>query len=165
MCIQNINITGTLFKKVVYETDYKSFERPFDVITAKISNSVSYIEDFAIVLNFCLMGTNNPNNKETNIVNRRDKLDVLIRLSKVSKYTEKQLSIDLAEFTLDIKDDSDLIISRACVDYITLRKVFTVSRIDLNSVAGLGDYVFKILVKTPEQNNWNVQSYIPLRIQ
>lgn len=164
MCIKNINITGTFFKKIVYENGFKSFEMPFDTIIAKTINNTTYIEDFSIILNYCLMGTNNEENKGSNIINQKGKLYNLLRLSKVSKDEEKQLSVDLAEFVIDL-NDPDLYISHACVDYVTLRKSFSVSQITLDNTLGLGEYVLKILIKTNENDMWNVQSYIPLRIE
>ena len=164
MCMTNINITGTFFKKVTYGSGFKSFEIPFDTIVAKTTNNTTYIDDFSIVLNYCLLATNNEENKKDNIVNQKGKLYNLLRLSKVSKDEDKQLSIDLAEFLIDL-NDPDLYISHACVDYVTLRKVFSVSQITLDNTAGLGEYVLKILIKTDENDIWNVQSYIPLRIE
>lgn len=164
MCVKNINITGTFFKKVTYENGFKSFEMPFDTIVAKTTNNTTYIDNFSIVINYCLMATNSKENKQNNIINQKGKLYNLLRLSKVSKDESKQLSIDLAEFVIDL-NDSDLYISHACVDYVTLRKVFSVSQIILDNTLGLGEYVLKILVKTDENDMWNVQSYIPLRIE
>ena len=164
MCMRNVNITGTFFKKVTYENGFKSFEMPFDTIVAKTTNNATYIEDFSIVLNYSLMATNNDEHKQDNIINQKGKLYNLLRLSKVSKDEEKQLSVDLAEFVIDL-NDPDLYISHACVDYVTLRKAFSVSQITLDSTLGLGEYVLKILVKTNEEDMWNVQSYVPLRIE
>ena len=164
MCVKNINVTGTLFKEVNYENGHKSFEMPFDPIVAKVSNNCSYIENFSIVLNFCLMGTNKDENKNQNVVNQKGVLHVLLRLAKVSKDVEKQLYSDITEFELNLNDEN-MYISHACVDYVTIRRIFSISQITLDARAGLGEYVFKVLVKTNPEDNWNVQSYIPFRIE
>lgn len=164
MCMKNINITGTLFKKITLENDFQSFEMPFDTIVAKTNNNTLYIDDFSIVLNYCLMGTNKTENLSSNIVNQKGKLYTLLRLSKVSRDESKQLSVDLSEFVIDLSDPN-LYISHACVDYVTFRKIFSVTQINLDKRAGLGEYVLKILVRTDENDMWNVQSYIPLRIE
>lgn len=164
MCVKNVNVTGTFFKKVTYENGLKSFEMPFDTIVAKTMNNTTYIEDFSIVLNYCLLATNSEEYKDDNVVNQKGKLYNLLRLSKVSKDEDKQLSVDLTEFTIDL-NDPNLYVSHACVDYVTLRKVFSVSQISLDASLGLGEYVLKILVKNDKNDMWNVQSYVPLRIE
>jgi len=110
------------------------------------------------------MGTNKDENKNQNVVNQKGVLHVLLRLAKVSKDVEKQLYSDITEFELNLNDEN-MYISHACVDYVTIRRIFSISQITLDARAGLGEYVFKVLVKTNPEDNWNVQSYIPLRIE
>ena len=164
MCLQNVNVTGNFFKKVSYENEVQKFEMPFDTIVAKTEGNSKYIDDFSIVLNFCLLGTTDPEKKKTNIIETRTPLNVLLRLSKVTTEPEQQKSLDLTDFIID-PNSNEIKVQKACVDYIICRKIFTVSRITIPNYLNLGEYVLKILAKTNKETTYNVQSYIPLRIE
>lgn len=168
MCVQNVNATLSLF------TDVKNMEiqgnqefiRPFDIIVSKSINNNKYIGGFYIVVDINLLSTTNEHKKETNVVYNRAKIDILVRLTKISDDEEKRLSLDIDEFTIDASDDN-LVKTNACVDYINYKKI---KKIDTNAIqlspnAGTGKYVLKVLVKRPCDTEYQVQSIYGLRIE
>lgn len=164
MCLANINIITKLYKQVVTQDDITKYEMPFDTIVAKTIDDEMYIEDFYIVSDFNLLWTNNEEKAKDNVVNNKGKLQVLLRISRLSTDSEKQLNLDLHRYDIDLSDES-IVVSKACVPYILYEKILKVGKILLSPKAGLGNYVIKTLVRTNDEDNWNIQNIIPLRIE
>ena len=117
------------------------------------------------MLNIALLGTNNKVNAKTNVVNTKGKLNVLVRLAKVSKDENKQVFMDLKKIEINLSDEN-ITIYHACVDYLTYRAIIKVPRITLPESGILGDYVIKVLVNLNDASNeYFVQSFAPLRIE
>lgn len=164
MCLANVNVITKLYKQVVHQGDITRFEMPFDTIVAKTSNEEMYIEDFFIVSDFNLLSTNNEKKAKNNVVNNKSALQILLRISRLSKDSDKQLNLDLYNYTIDLNDKS-IAISQACVPYVQYQKILKVGKVPLSSQAGLGNYVIKTLVRTKDEDNWSIQNIIPLRIE
>ena len=166
MGLPNINITISLFKDIKDIKNIKSFSMPFDTIVAKTENNKKYIDDFFIVLNVNLLAANNYEKGKMNIVNQKGKLNILIRLAKVSNNIKKQIFMDLGKLEIDLSDKSN-VISHACVDYLVYRAILSIPKITLSPVGGLGEYVIKALIKpsTSLDDVYTVQSLVPLRIE
>ena len=166
MCLPNVNMTISLFKNVKDAENIKNFSMPFDTIVAKTENDKKYIDNFFIVLNVNLLASNNQTKKEENIVNQKGKMNILIRLAKVSSNEDKQVFMNLGKLELDLSDKSN-VISHACVDYLTYRAILDIPKIVLSPIGGLGEYVIKALVKSSISSDdvYIVQSLAPLRIE
>lgn len=168
MCVQNVNATVSLFTEVrnIEMQGAQEFVRPFDIIVSKNINDNKYIGGFYIVVDITLLSTTNKEKQKTNVVYNNQKIDILIRLTKSSKDEEKRLSLDIDEFTIDASNDN-LVKRNACVDYINYKKIkkIDVNAIQLSPEAGTGDYIFKVLVKRPCDNEYQVQSIHYLRIE
>ena len=159
MCKSNINIIANLYKNYTDENNIKTFEAPFDTIIATKEEGMSYIENFFIVI-----GTSDEKKKNDNVLINKKNLKIKLRLSKLSSDPSKQYFTDLTETNVDLGSD-DIHISHACVDYVSLRQLLKVKRINLEDKIGLGNFVLKILIKTEEEEQWTVQSLTPLRIE
>lgn len=165
MCIQNINVITKLYKKIYRAEDNYYFDEPFDTIIAKTIDGNKYIEDFAIAINFNMLGTTDEEKKKNNIVESRGKLYVDVKMCKLSKEIERQLTTTLTTFEIDLSSD-DIIFQRACVPYVLYDKILNVKRIKLPDTGELGNYVIKVRVKVDaEAEKWNLQSIYPLRIE
>lgn len=168
MCVQNVNATISLFTDVrrVEIQGAQEFIRPFDIIISNTFNNNKYIGGFFIVVDITLLSTTNEEKKKTNVIYNKQKIDILIRMTKSSKDKEKQLSLDIDEFTIDASNEN-LIKTNACVDYINYKKIkkIDVNAIQLSPEAGTGDYIFKVLVKRPCDEDFQVQSIYNLRVE
>ncbi len=164
MCLSNINAITKLFKQVIIQDDVTKFEMPFDTIVAKTINDELYIENFYIVTDFNMLYTNNKEKATTNIVNNNGTLQVLLRISRLSKDDSKQLNLDLCKYDINLSDEN-IVISKACVPYVQYEKILKVGKLSLSPQAGLGDYVIKTLTRINDNDKWNIQNIIPLRIE
>lgn len=169
MCVSNVNATVTLFSDIknVESQGLQDFSRPFDfIISNQYEGNIRTIGGFYIVVDITLLGTTNEERKKTNIICNKQKLNVLLRLTKSSSHSDKIMFLDIDEFTIDASDAS-IIKKNACVPYINYRKIKKIENngIQINPDAGLGDYVFKVLVKRPCDEEWQPQSFYNLRIE
>ena len=150
MCMQNVNIVTN---------------EPFDTIVAKTIDGNKYIEDFIIAIAFNLLGTNDENKKKDNVVEQKGKLYVDVKMCKLSKLPEHQLSTTLATFEIDLSS-KDIVSQKACVPYVMFDKILNVKRLGLPDTNELGSYVIKVRVKAKEDSDkWNLQSIYPLRVE
>ncbi|MBE5951828.1 MAG: hypothetical protein E7260_09595 [Lachnospiraceae bacterium] len=168
MCVQNVNATISLFSDVrnAEVQGAQEFIRPFDIIVSKTINDNKYIGGFYIVIDIVLLSTTNEGKKEDNVVYNKQKIDVIVRLTKSSKDFQKRLSSDIDEFTIDTSNEN-IIKRNACVEYVGYKKIkkIDIDGIKLSPEAGTGDYIFKVLVKRPCDNEYQVQSVYNLRIE
>lgn len=168
MCVQNVNATISLFTDVrrAEIQGAQEFIRPFDIIISNSFNNNKYIGGFFIVVDITLLSTTNTEKKKTNVIYNKQKIDILIRMTKSSKDKEKQLSLDIDEFAIDASNENR-IKTNACVDYINYKKIkkIDVNAIQLSPEAGTGDYIFKVLVKRPCDDDFQVQSIYNLRVE
>lgn len=164
MCLSNINVITKLFKHVTKQDGISKYEMPFDTIVAKTHDNEISIEGFYIVMDFNLLSTKNVEKQKDNIVYNKGTLQVLLRFSRLSTDDEKQMNLDLYKYDINLKDEN-IISSKACVPYVQYEKILKVDKVGLSPKAGLGNYVLKTLVRTNDNDNWNIQNIIPLRIE
>ncbi len=168
MCVQNVNATVSLFTDVrkAEIQGAQEFIRPFDIIISNSLNGNKYIGGFYIVVDITLLSTTNDEKKKTNVLFNKQKIEILLRMTKSSNNKDKQLSLDIDEFTIDASNEN-LIKTNACVDYINYKKIKKIdtNAIQLSSEAGTGDYIFKVLVKRPCDDDFQVQSLYNLRVE
>lgn len=168
MCVQNVNATISLFREVRQAEiqGAQEFVCPFDVILSNSINNKKHIGGFYIVTNITLLSTTNEKKKRTNVVYNKQKIDIIIRMTKSSTDKDKQLSLDIDEFTIDASD-KDIVKTNACVEYINYNKIKKIgtNAIQLSPDAGTGDYILKVLVKRPCDEDFQVQSIYNLRVE
>ena len=97
-------------------------------------------------------------------MDKREKLEVKLRLTKCTKDETERLSIDLDDFTIDTKNSND-IITDACVPYLNYKRITHIGSITLDINNPKGSYVIKVLVKTSSDAKYTVQSIQHLQIK
>lgn len=163
MCTQYLNANIALFKAVTKSNnDVIGFLEPFDCITADCSNNIVAIKDFNIITYINLLESSE--NKAGNILDRRETLDVCLRLTKCTKDIDERLSVDLDNFQIRTKNSNDIIYD-ACVPYLNFKRITHVDNIDLDIANPRGSYVIKVLVKIPSDEKYTVQSIYLLKIE
>ena len=109
---------------------------------------------------FDLLGTTKQEEQATNIVNGKQSIDVLIRMTKISKNTEKQFTWDVSKFTINPDIES---IHEACVPFINITRAVNINKLYLNEDY-VGKYAVKVLMKNPNEELWTLQSVSQLII-
>ena len=102
--------------------------------------------------------------KANNILDRRATLQLCIRLTKCTKDIDERLSIDLDKFEIVTQDSNDIVYD-ACVPYLNFKRITHIDNIDLDIENPKGSYVIKVLVKTPNDIKYTVQSIHHLKIE
>ncbi len=168
MCVPNINATISLFSNVnnIENQGELEFCRPFDIIMSRtINDGIKCIGGFYIVIDMTLLSTNASDKMEENVVVNKEKLNVLLRLTKTSKDQDKILNLDLDTFTIDAAVET--IHENACIPYIKYKKIkkIDVNAIQLSPQAQGSNYVLKILVQRPCDSDWQLQTLYNLKIE
>lgn len=165
MCMQNINVTIRLYKNIVQTSSNQSFSMPFDTILAKTHGSSKYINDFIIDIYFNMLGTNRPENKETNIVENKGTIYVRVNMCKIANIPEQKLYRELSEFEINLASE-DVTICKSNIRYVVFERMLNITEIELPDRAELGAYVINALIKTDKNiKKWNLQSLCPLRVE
>lgn len=163
MCIQYLNANLMLFRSVTKNNhEITGFLEPFDCIDTDCQNGSIAIKDFNIVTYINLLESNQK--KAENILDLRKTLQVCIRLTKCTKNDDERLSVDLDNFDIVTKDSNDIVYD-ACVPYLNFKRITHVDSIHLDIPNPKGSYVIKILVKTPDEAKYTVQSIHHLKIE
>lgn len=163
MCTQYLNANVVLFKSVTKNNnDIVGFYEPFDCITTDTCNGVLEIGEFNIITYITLLESSN--RKAGNVLDKREKLEVKLRLTKCTKDETERLSIDLDDFTIDTKNSNDIIID-ACVPYLNYKRITHIGSITLDINNPKGSYVIKVLVRTSSDDKYTVQSIQHLQIK
>lgn len=163
MCTQYLNVNVVLFKSVTKNNnEVVAFYKPFDCIVADSSNKVIKINEFNIITYINLLESRNK--KANNILDRRETLQVKIRLTKCTRNENEKISIDLDDFEIVTKDSKE-IIDDACVPYLNFKRITHIENIDLDIENPKGSYVIKVLVKTPSEEKYTVQTIYHLKIE
>lgn len=71
---------------------------------------------------------------------------------------------DLDKFEIDTKQSEDIIYD-ACVPYLNYKRITYIENVVLDIENPKGNYVIKILVKTPGDEKYVVQSICHLRVE
>ena len=163
MCMKYINATTYCYESVV-SLDEKpvSFNHPFNgVVATKHADGSFSIGGFKIVTQMSLLGTNTEENKSTNIIEQKGRLDAIIRLTKCDPNEKNQLGSDLDSFSIDVQKMASQI-DVACYQFMNYTRITEVSGIDL--VAGIGNYVIKVLVKNADDSEYTIQTMSRLKV-
>lgn len=163
MCMKYVNANAVLFKSVAKSNnDIVGLLEPFDCIAADDSNGIIAIKEFNIISYISLLGSSNK--QAQNILDTQDTLQVCIRLTKCTKNIDERLSVDLDKFDIVTKDSNDIVYD-ACVPYLNFKRITHIDNIELDIANPKGNYVIKILAKTPRQDKYTVQALCHLKVE
>ena len=166
MCMKYLNVTVECYQSVLKsENGIVSLNVPLDKIVVKENQEgIFSIGGFAVVTHVNMLGTNRSENKEKSTLEKKEKLEVVVRLTRCDKDERKQIGIDLDKFVIDpYSQENQKNIHRACFPYFNYKRVTEVDNIVLP--LGKGIYVIKVLVKESVQNQPTIQSMTYLSIE
>lgn len=164
MCIKAVNAVVDLYSDVRTDpiTKMDEYIGSFDEMVLSREDFSDgkplMTKSFKVVTRFGLLGSHR--DQETNLVMKKGKLDVVVRLARLGE--EKQMTLD--SFTIDVADPT-MNICQACFPYLTYQRVTPVAPIEL--MYGAGGYVVKVLVKSSlidTEGKYSVQAMHPLSI-
>lgn len=164
MCMKYINANAMCFKSVIIENNQiVSFTAPFNAMKSVSDEEGIFTDDFAIVTQIDVLGTNTPKNKAENPLENGKKLDFKIRLTKIDKIDENRLGFDVDNFSIDLAEmKENNRTEKACFEFFNYMRMTQIDKLHLP--AGPGRYVIKVLVKYAEDEYYQIQSMTGLSI-
>lgn len=160
MCMKYVNINVQCFEtKTNAIFGNREFLSLLDSVKAERKDNKYSIGGFSVVTFINIRGTKNTDTKD-NPLNKKEKLDFRIRLTKLTADKNKQTSYNLKDFSMDLSDES--VVSKACFDYIERIEITNVEDLMLDEP---GSYVIKVLVKTSSSDMYDVQMVHPIKIK
>lgn len=160
MCMKYVNINVQCFEtKTNAIFGNREFLSLLDSVKAERKDNKYSIGGFSVVTFINIRGTKNTDTKD-NPLNKKEKLDFRIRLTKLTADKNKQTSYNLKDFSMDLSDES--VVSKACFNYIERIEITNVEDLMLDEP---GSYVIKVLVKTSSSDMYDVQMVHPIKIK
>ena len=166
MCMKYLNATVECYQSVLKsDNSIVSLSGPFDkIVVNENKEGVFSVGGFAVVTHVNMLGTNKPENKKNSSLEKQEKLEVVVRLTRCDRDVSKQIGIDLDKFVIDpYSEDNKKNIHQACFPYFNYKRITEVKNIALP--LGKGTYVIKVLVKESAQNQQTIQSMTYLSIE
>lgn len=165
MCKKYINATINCYKSLIKNNDnIVAYSIPFNQIESvrtKEDTDAICIKDFYIVTDINILGTNDET--ADNPLNKKQTLDIIVRITKCDRIPENQIGKDLASFSISTKDLYEQNqISTACFDFANCKQVITIKELPLP--AGTGKYVIKVLMKLSTETDYTIQSMMQLNV-
>lgn len=161
MCMKYVNTNTMLFKTVKKDGDNViGLLEPFDFLISEPDSKIISIEDFNIVTYFTIMGSR----QEENSIFNKDKLIIKVRFTKCTPNKNESLSIDLDDYEIQLKDSKDIVYD-SCVPFLRHKRITRINSIELDVENPKGSYVFKVLVKFPNDEKYTVQSMYRLKVE
>lgn len=147
MCMKYVNATTGCYNSITkLEDNIVSFNTPLNTLIAKETPDGTIIGDFFVVTHLNFLGTDNEKNKMKNILESRESVNIIIRLTKCDQDPKKRLGFDLDTFTIDFKEEDEKgRIDTACFDYYNHIRITDVKKLSLPEKTG--NYVLKVLIK------------------
>lgn len=165
MCMKYVNANASCYKSITtYNDRYLSYDAPFESIPAVSGNEDEcYVDDFKIITNINFLGTNNDQFKADNVLVQREKLNVMVRVTKCAAAEQDRLCLDLDKYDIDLSEyHKKGLISHACFDFLDTTRITNVNRLRF---PGTGKYVIKILIKKDSDSDYSIQSMSKLIIE
>lgn len=164
MCMKYINANAMCFKSVIIENNQiVSFTAPFNAMKSVNDEEGISTDDFAIVTQIDILGTNNSENKTENPLESGRTLDFKIRLTKLDRIEENRLGFDVDNFSIDLTEmKENKRTEKACFEFFNYTRMTQINKLHLP--AGTGRYVIKVLVKYAEDEEYQIQSMTGLSI-
>ena len=147
MCMQNVNVTVSLFKSVLVQSDLfpTSFINPISSIVATVKDDKHFIEDFVVVTQTGIIGELEQKIslysnilESNNVLTRKGSLDVKVVLTLPRLV--KELSLD--NFAINVAKEK--ICEEDFYPFVNNLRVIKVPQIEL---PGVGTYIIKVLTK------------------
>ena len=161
MCMKYVNATVGCYKSVI-EVNKKlvSYNFPFDTID--VEDKKPAICDFQIVTQISIRGTLNEREKQSNPIEKKKKLEFVLRITKCDADESKRQGSDLDRFVIDLEKEK---IQMACFGFYNYNRITYVNHLKLPY--GTGKYVIKVLVKEVGQSDddFSIQSMYALTIK
>lgn len=149
MCMKYVNANIQCFNSIGNDfsgrmTLRSSTER---VRSRKLRSGKYEIDGFSIVVFINIRGSSDKDKSESPI-DRKQRLDFIIRLTKNDDDPEKRISYNLREFDVDFSKPIKL--KHACFDYYERTEIVQVDKLTLDSA---GAYTIKVLVKSDQNSD------------
>ena len=160
MCMKYINTNVQCFSasnKGLLENI--AFSSILESVKSEQKEDKFVVGGFNIVTFINIRGTKSGEN-ENNPLDTGKKLNFKIRLTKLSKNSDEQMSYDLKDFDIDLSDKNNN--RMACFGYTERIEITKVDDLVLNDI---GEYVIKVLVKYDKEELYDVQMLHPLTIK
>lgn len=156
MCKKYVNANVSCYKSIsTVDNHILSLNAPLSSL--KINKNNKGVDNFVIVTKFNFLGTNNSASQRNNVLFNREKINIIIRLTKCDEDVNKRLGNDIDKFTIDLEQAyNDKQVSVACFDFYDYTRVTNVDCITELPKAGL--YVIKVLIKTESEEKYTIQS-------
>ena len=163
MCMRYVNAVTTCYSSMNTSNDnILSFNMPVNGVDVK-DRDVPQIDKLIVLCQFNFLGTSDPQKKEFSVLENKDKIDIVIRLTKCSKDPSQRLGYDLDSFSLDFnKIYQENQQQTACFDFYDYMRIINVTNLPLPH--GTGKYVIKTLIKKSNEPNYTIQSMTNLTI-
>lgn len=160
MCMRYINTNVQCFDSISKGLlGHIGFSSLLNTVGAKECGEQFLVDTFNIVTFVNIRGSKN-GDKADNPIDAKMKLEFCVRLTKLDREPDKQLSYDIDKFYIDLSDESQL--KKSCFVYSERIEITEVKELLLNSK---GNYVVKILVKQQNDEKYQVQMTHPLVIE
>lgn len=160
MCMRYVNTNVQCFDSISKSLlGHIGFSSLLNAVKAKEVCEQVLVETFNIVTFINIRGSKNGDNPD-NPIDAKSKLEFCVRLTKLDKDPEKQLSYDIDKFCIDLSDETQL--KKSCFYYSERIEITEVKDLVLNSK---GNYVVKILVKQQNDEKYQVQMTHPLLVE
>lgn len=164
MCMKYININTACYESLsTIDERIISFNAPLNSVGTKYENDMLITDGFIIVTQIGFLGTNNKEHVAENVLLSRDKVDIIIRLTKRSPDVERRVGLDIDTFTIDLREaEAEQQINEACFEYYNYTRITNIKKIELP--VGPGTYILKVLLKRPSDSAFTIQSMNTLTI-
>lgn len=161
MRLNNINITTECFEEVCcVNGNIVSVAKPFDKLSLETRNGHYIVDTFALITNVSVLG--DKNDVLDNVLERKGKLDILLRLSTYNANTDNYLGVDLCAFSIDFLRENLPIVRDGETSYYNMKQVSYINNLEF--INGCGEYILKVLVKDERMSEWQLQAKISLKI-
>lgn len=142
-----VNITTGCYNSITkLEDKIVSFNTPIVSLSSKDDVEGNVIGGFFVVTQLSFLGTDKPEMKKENLLELRETVDIIIRLTKCDPDPQKRICFDLDEFTINFREEEKKgNIKTACFDFFNQTRITEVKKLTLP--AKTGNYVLKVLIK------------------
>lgn len=171
MCLKYVNATVGVYSSVEMDQNGNavSFQGAFDRLMArKDANGTLIVGGFKIVTSFNLLGTDKEERvTDCPVQQRKGRLEVQIKLARVTTNENKKMAMLLDNFELDLEQlTEENQMKEACFYFLNQRRVTRVGSFELEP--GPGPYVIKVEARWKRddggENPYAVQSLYYLNI-
>ena len=160
MCMKYVNTNVQCFESGTSGFFERSdFIHMINKVEARKKEDFVVVSGFNVVVFINIRGTQGKANPD-NPLDAGEKLNFLIRLTKLDTNEDKQLSYTLQKFDIDLSDKA--IQQQACFPYVEQVRILNIDNLLLKEQ---GNYVIKVLVKKDRDKSYDIQMTHSLIVQ